>query len=240
MLHSGNQSIANRVWTSQKINNGLRFKIVSEDGDAGFPGKVEITATYTLIDQTLKLELEAITTKPTPICLTSHHYYNLSGKQGTSIEDHRMQVNADKYCPVSSSLTQLGRIESVTNSPFDLREPTRLRDRLASEHEQIRLAGGFDHNFVINDSGLRVAANVTEPKSGRVLTVSTNQPGVQLYTSNTLTAAGKKDVKYSRHQGFCLETQQFPDAPNHPNYPNCILGPHERFFAVTNFSFTAV
>lgn len=237
ILHSGNHGIANRLWSSRSVPNGIQFTIHSEDGDAGFPGRVDIVSTYTLVDQTLKLELEATTSRPTPVSLTSHHYYNLSGIQGSSIADHRIQMNADAYCPVSSALTQLGKVEPVEGTPFDLREWTRLGDRITEQDDQIQLAGGFDHNFVINGCGTRVVAKVVEPTSGRVLMVKSNQPGVQLYTSNTLDAKGKNGVRYARHQGFCLETQQFPDAPNHPTYPDAILLPGQRFHAVTEFSF---
>lgn len=237
ILHSGKNGVANRIWSSRSVQNGIQFRIHSEDGDAGFPGRVEIVSTYTLVDQTLKLELEATTSRPTPVSLTSHHYYNLSGIQGSSIADHRIQMNADAYCPVSSSLTQLGRVEPVEDTPFDLRQLTRLGDRLEDGDEQIQLAGGFDHNFVINGCGTRVVAKVVEPTSGRVLIVKSNQPGVQLYTSNTLNAEGKNGVRYTKHQGFCLETQQFPDAPNHSTYPDAILRPGQRFYAVTEFSF---
>ena len=138
---------------------------------------------------------------------------------------------------MSDDLTQLGRVEEVVNTPFDLRNRVPLKQRLHERHPQIELAGGFDHTFALNDSGLREAANVYDPGSGRYCTVRTDQPGVQLYTCNTLDARGKNGVHYRAHQGLCLETQQFPDAPNHANYPNAILRPNEVWNAVTEYEF---
>ena len=151
--------------------------------------------------------------------------------------DHEISINADHYLPVSDSLTQLGQIESVTNTPFDLRQKVPLKHRLHAQHPQIALAEGFDHTFAINGAGLRDAANVYEPDSGRYCTVRTDQPGVQLYTCNTLYAHGKNGVLYDKHQGLCLETQQFPDAPNHASYPSAILRPNEVWRGVTEYEF---
>lgn len=238
-LHGGSQGFANRLWSGAKQGNTVKFDLNSADGDAGFPGEVTVTATYTLNGPVLRLELSATTSKPTPISLTAHHYFNLSAQHGTSVRDHEISINADHYLPVSEGLTQLGRIDDVTNTPFDLRRQTPLGIRLHDSHPQIQLAGGFDHTFALNDSGLRDAAHVYEPNSGRQCTVRTDQPGVQLYTCNTLDANGKDGVRYGKHQGLCLETQQFPDAPNHDNYPDAVLRPGEIWRAVTEYEFGA-
>ena len=236
-LHGGSRGFANRLWSGVQDGNSVKFELVSSDGDAGFPGEANVSAVYTLNGRVLRLELAATTTKPTPISLTAHHYFNLSSEHGTYVGDHEISINADHYLPVSAGLTQLGRIEEVTNTPFDLRNRTPLRERLHEKHSQIRLADGFDHTFALNGTGLRDAATVIHPATGRYCTVRTNQPGVQLYTCNTLDARGKNGVRYGKHQGLCLETQQFPDAPNHASYPDAILRPGDIWQGVTEYEF---
>ncbi|MCY4094556.1 MAG: galactose mutarotase, partial [Gammaproteobacteria bacterium] len=238
-LHGGRLGFANRIWSGVKDGNAVKFELTSMDGDAGYPGEVDVSATYTLDGPVLRLELSATTSKPTPISLTAHHYLNLSAQQATYIGDHQISINADHYLPVSDGLTQLGRIDDVANTPFDLRSRIQLKERLQDSHPQIRLADGFDHTFALNGTGLRDAAYVYDPSSGRCCTVRTDQPGVQLYTCNTLDARGKSGVRYGKHQGLCLETQQFPDAPNHPNYPDAILRPQQVWRAVTEYEFGA-
>ena len=167
--------------------------------------------------------------------MTAHHYFNLSNRHGTLVDNHEMRIAADAYLPVSDELTQLGRTENVDGTPFDFRKSVRLGAILASSHPQVRLADGIDHTFVLSGDATTESANVVDRESGRQLVIRTNQPGVQLYTCNTLSYAGKKGVRYGRHCGFCLETQQFPDAPNQPTYPDPILRPGEEFFAVTEY-----
>ena len=236
-LHGGSQCFANRLWSSHPIEDGVSFSLTSEDGDAGYPGKLEVVAEYRLLESALDLRIHAETTRPTPVSLTAHHYFNLSGAVEPNAHEHILQLNADHYLPVSEDLTQIGQIEPVANSPFDLRKPTRLGEPLLSDHPQIQLAEGVDHSFVINGDGMRECAILTEPQSGRQLTVITDQPAVQLYTTNSLRSRGKQGVRYSPHDGICLETQQFPDAPNHENYPNAILNPGEIYEAHTRFEF---
>ena len=238
-LHGGRLGFANRLWSGSKTGNAVTFELMSADGDSGFPGEVKVSATYTLDGPVLRLELSATTSKPTPISLTAHHYFNLSGRHGTYIGDHEISINADHYLPASTELTQLGQIEDVTNTPFDLRGRIALKERLHDSHPQIELAGGFDHTFALNESRIRDAAHVYDPSSGRYCKLRTDQPGVQLYTCNTLNALGKNRVHYAKHQGLCLETQQFPDAPNHANYPDAILRPDEVWTAVTEYEFGA-
>ena len=239
-LHGGTEGFANRVWRGTQEVGRVIFRLDSRDGEQGYPGNLFTSAIYSLHGNTLRLEINATTDAPTPVSLSAHHYFNLSGKQGTSINDHRLTLNADHYLPVSEQLTQLGQIEPVSGSVFDLRSDIRLAEVLNSTHPQIRLAGGVDHNFVVNGEGLRQVAQAYHPESGRQLTVSSNQPGVQLYTSNTLHAFGKNLARYENHQGFCLETQQFPDAPNHSNYPDAILRPDETYHAVTEYELSTI
>ena len=236
-LHGGSRGFANRLWKGTKEGNSVRFELDSEDGDAGFPGEFHVQAIYSLDGKTLRLELTASTSKATPVSLTAHHYFNLSSRQGSHVGSHAISINADHYLPVSDELTQLGQIAEVSNTPFDFRNRIGLHERLNERHPQIDLAGGFDHTFALNGTGLRNAACVYDPGSGRSCEVRTDQPGVQLYTCNTLDARGKDGVRYGKHEGLCLETQQFPDSPNHANYPNAILRPNEVWHAVTEYEF---
>ena len=158
----------------------MRFRLISPDGEGGYPGELNVIAEYTLHGTTLGLRCTATTTRPTPVSLSSHHYYNLSGIQGSTIDDHKISINARAFLPVSADLTPLGRIESVTNTPFDLRDTMRIGNRLGSTHEQIQSVRGLDHTFIITGTGLRWAAQVIDPYSGRSLTVWTDQPSIQL------------------------------------------------------------
>lgn len=236
-LHGGRRGFANRLWKGRQLGNRVSFELISADGDAGFPGELQVVAEYQLEGSVLRLHMRAETDKPTPISLTAHHYFNLSGIQGSSLTDHSVAINADHYLPVSNNLTQLGRIAQVDDSPFDLRFLTPIQDRLSDSHPQIQLAGGFDHTLVLNANRMEKACEVVHSPSGRTLSIRTDQPGVQLYTCNTLDAEGKNGVRYGKHQGLCLETQQFPDAPNHCNYPNAILRPGQIWEATTEYEF---
>lgn len=236
-LHGGRSGFATRMWTGEVDGDEIVLRLVSADGDGGYPGELQVEARYRFRDNEVALDLRAETDAPTPVSLTSHHYYNLSAQPGTTVADHEITVDAAAYLPVSEALTQLGERRCVAGTPFDLREGARLGDRLAAPDAQMRLAGGFDHTFVLGAaSGMRRAAVLRHPASGRVLTVATNQPGVQLYTGNTLHQASRWG--HRRHGAVCLETQQFPDAPNHTNYPDAIVRPGQRFHARTTFVFT--
>ena len=237
-LHGGGAGFGQRRWRGEVDGDAVVFRLISADGESGYPGNLAVEARYLFERSRMTLDLTATTDAPTPVSLTSHHYYNLSGVQGSTVEDHEVCINADAFLPVSEDLTQLGVVHPVYGTPFDLRSPVRLGRRMTSDDAQIRLAGGgFDHTFVIAGDGFRRAAIVRHPPTGRTLTVTTDQPGVQLYTGNTLSAIGKHGEAYPVHGGLCLETQQFPDAPNHPNYPNATLRPGETFRARTIFAF---
>lgn len=240
-LHGGRGGFGTRRWAGAVEGDEIVFRLKSTAGDGGYPGTLLAEARYLFSASTLTLEIAATTDAPTPVSLTSHHYYNLSGVQGSTIEDHEVSIHAAAYLPISEDLTQLGVVQPVFGTPFDLRRPTILGDAMAADDPQIRLAGdGFDHTFVIADRGLRRTADVRHAASGRTLLVTTDQPGVQLYTGNTLSACGKHGRRYPVHGALCLETQQFPDAPNHPNYPSAILRPGERFRARTAFEFSVM
>ena len=240
-LHGGRAGFGLRKWAGVVDGEGLVFRLDSPAGDAGYPGNLAVEARYRFAGSSIVLEMTATTDAPTPVSLTSHHYYNLSGVQGSTIEDHEVSINAAAFLPVSEDLTQLGIVQPVFATPFDLRRPVTLADAMAVDDPQIRLAGdGFDHTFVIAGHGLRRAGLVRHPPSGRCLSVATDQPGVQLYTGNTLNTRGKHGGRYPVHGGLCLETQQFPDAPNHANYPNAILRPGATFRAQTEFAFSVI
>lgn len=236
-LHGGRAGFGLRRWTGTVLDDGVSLKLESPDGDAGYPGNLAVEARYRFTGSNIGLEFHAATDAPTPVSLSSHHYYNLSGVAGTTIDDHEVSIDADAFLPVSTDLTQLGEIRSVSGTPFDLRRRVVLRDALRAADAQMRLAdGGFDHTFVLKP-GFHRAAAVRHRDSGRTLTVTTDQPGVQFYTANTLHTAGRHGRRYPQRGGFCLETQQFPDAPNHAGYPNAIVRPERPFTARTVFSF---
>ena len=246
-LHGGmTRTFDKVVWDAEPLKGamGVAFSYLSKDGEEGFPGNLKTTVTYTLNnDNELIIEYEATTDKPTPINVSQHSYFNLKGEGNGDILDHEIMINADKFTPVDKNLIPTGELRAVKGTPFDFTTPTKIGARIEDNYEQLVLGHGYDHNFVINRSepGMVLAARVTEPTTGRVLEVSTTQPGVQFYTGNFLdgTITGKHGHVYKRRYGFCLETQHFPDSPNHPDFPNTILRPGETFHEKTIFKFSA-
>ena len=235
-LHGGREGFGLRLWTGAVEGDAVVFRLVSPAGEAGYPGRLEVEARYRFDGASVHLDFSATTDAATPVSLTSHHYYNLSAAVGT-VCDHEIAIAADAFLPISDQLTQLGEIRPVDGTPFDLRQGIVLGRAMAAADEQMRLAGGgFDHTFVFAGDGH--AATVRHPASGRTLAVATDQPGVHLYTGNTLHQAGRHGRRYPQYGGLCLETQQFPDAPNQPGYPNAILRPGETFRARTEFAFS--
>jgi aldose 1-epimerase len=253
-LHGGVAKTFDRVvWEGEvlkgipgeKGKRGVAFSYLSKDGDDGFPGNVKAKVTYTLTDANeLVIDYEATTDKATPINLTQHSYFNLSGEGNGDILNHEIMINSNRFTPVDKNLIPTGELRPVKGTPFDFTTPTRVGARIDDNYEQLVLGHGYDHNFVINrksnDDGLTLAARVYEPTSGRLLEVSTTQPGVQFYTGNFLdgTITGKEGHVYKRRYGFCLETQHFPDSPNHPDFPTTILKPGETFHQKTVFKFS--
>ena len=236
-LHGGSNGFGARIWNGGVDGDEVVLRLVSADGDGGYPGRLAVEARYRFRDNEVALSLRAETDAPTPVSLTSHHYYNLSARPGTTVADHEIAVDAAAYLPVSEALTQLGERRSVAATPFDLRQGVQLGERLAAPDAQMRMAGGFDHTFALGaPANFRRAAVLRHPASGRVLTVATNQPGVQLYTGNSLHQARRWG--HPRHGAVCLETQQFPDAPNQPDYPDATVRPGEVFEARTTFVFS--
>jgi aldose 1-epimerase len=243
MLHGGVEGFDRRNWSAKEIPNGVEFTLVSPDGDQGFPGTLTAHVRYTLIGNKLHIEYSATTDKPTVVNLTNHAYFNLSGEGSPSILDDLVTLDADKYTPVDATLIPTGELAPVAGTPFDFTKPTRIGERIGADHEQLKRGGGYDHNWVVRGKtgDLRPAAKVVDPTSGRVLTVLTTEPGIQFYTGNFLDGSlvGKSGAKYVKRSGFCLETQHFPDSPNHPNFPSTELKPGQTYHSTTEFIFTA-
>jgi aldose 1-epimerase len=246
-LHGGiNRTFDKVVWDAEPLKGkaGVAFTYLSKDGEEGFPGNLKIKVTYTLTDANeLVIDYEATTDKATPINVSQHSYFNLAGEGTGDILNQEMMINADRFTPVDKNLIPTGELRPVKGTPLDFTTSTKIGARIDDQYEQLVLGHGYDHNFVINRSGagLTLAARAYDPASGRVLEVSTTQPGIQFYTGNFLdgTVTGKKGHVYKRRNAFCLETQHFPDSPNHPEFPSTILKPGETFHEQTVFKFSA-
>jgi aldose 1-epimerase len=245
-LHGGTKGFDKVVWDAEPLKGrtGVAFSYFSKDGEEGFPGNLRVKVTYTLTNaNALEIDYEATTDKATPINLSQHSYFNLKGEGNGDILDHEIMINADRFTPVDKNLIPTGELRPVKGTPFDFTTQTKIGARIDDNYDQLVLGHGYDHNFVINRNGggLVLAARVYEPTTGRTLEVSTTQPGVQFYTGNFLdgTITGKQGHVYKHRYGFCLETQHFPDSPNHPSFPNTILKPGETFREKTVLKFSA-
>lgn len=240
-LHGGPVGFDKYVWQSQEAPNGVEFTLVSPDGDMGFPGALTAKARYTLTGNTLRIDYSATTDKPTVVNLTNHAYFNLHGDDRGNVLDQVMQIKADRFTPVDGGLIPTGVLEPVAGTPLDFRKAEAIGKRIDDGYEQMKLGGGYDHNFVVNGEAgrLRVAAIATDPVSGRRMTVETTEPGIQFYSGNFLNGmfTGRHGAKYEKHKGFCLETQHFPDSPNHANFPSTLLRPGETMHSTTTFTF---
>ncbi len=245
-LHGGTDKTFNKVvWDSEALKGktGVAYAYLSKDGDDGFPGNLKLRVTYTLTDSNeLVIDYEATTDKTTVLNLSQHSYFNLAGEGTGDILNHELMLNADRFTPVDKNLIPTGELRPVKGTPMDFTTPTKIGARIDDNYEQLVLGHGYDHNWVINrkGDGLILAARVYEPTSGRVLEVSTTQPGVQFYTGNFLdgTVIGKQGHVYKRRYGLCLETQHFPDSPNHLDFPSTVLKPGETFKSKTVFKFS--
>jgi aldose 1-epimerase len=245
-LHGGTRGLDKVVWHAAPFQNGTAAGLVltytSPDGDQGYPGKLELRVRYTLNDKNeLVVDYHATTDQATPINLSQHSYFNLVGGARRDILDHVVQLNASRYTPVDSTLIPTGELASVAGTPFDFRTPTAIGARINAPNEQLKIAGGYDHNWVLDHQGTGQfhAARVVEPTTGRTLDIYTDQPGIQFYSGNFLdgTIHGKGGQVYGHRYGFAMETQHFPDSPNHPNFPSTILRPGKPFNSRTVFAF---
>ena len=235
-LHGGvKRSLDKVAWEGQPFENekgqGVVFKYVSPDGEEGFPGNLTLRVTYTLTDKNeLRINYEAVTDKATPVNLTNHAYFNLSGAGSPTILDHELMLSADHYTPIDETLIPTGELASVADTPFDFRDFRKIGERVDQLND--KPGKGYDHNFVLNnqDGDLALAAKVRDPKSGRVLSVFTTEPGIQFYGGNFLNGGqGKAGKSYNHRSGFCLETQHYPNAVNQPKFASIILQPGDTY-----------
>tara|TARA_Y100001935_G_scaffold193913_1_gene162023 strand:- start:41933 stop:43126 length:1194 start_codon:yes stop_codon:yes gene_type:complete len=237
-LHGGNVGFDKVLWNAEiGDNNTITFSYLSEDGEEGYPGNLDITVVYTLTDANeLKIDYEAVTDKATPVNLTNHSYFNLSGDPESLILDHELMMDADGYTPVDAGLIPTGEIAEVEGTPFDFTEPYEIGARIDD------VEGGYDHNWVLNESAeeMPVVATLHDPQTGRFMEVLTTEPGLQFYSGNFLdgTLTGSDGSVYNKHAALCLETQHFPDSPNKPEFPSTILNPGETYSTSTIYRFS--
>ncbi len=241
-LHGGVKGFDKVVWDAEPMEDettsvGLKLTYLSKDGEEGYPGNLKCTVIYTLTnDNELKVSYEAETDKTTVINLTHHSYFNLGGHGSGDILGHELMLTADNFTPVDEGLIPTGEIKPVKGTLMDFTRPMPIGARIA------QVKGGYDHNFVLNNSGgsLALAASVYEPNTGRVMEISTTEPAIQFYSGNFLDGSNKgKGAVYNKHNGFCLETQHFPDAPNKPGFPSIVLKPGDKYTHLTVHKFSA-
>jgi aldose 1-epimerase len=245
-LHGGIKGFNKAVWNAREVAGkdgpSVELTYLSKDGEEGYPGNLAVKVVYTLTERNeLKIDYSATTDKKTVVNLTNHSYFNLN-PSGSDILQHVVMIDADKFTPVDAALIPTGELRSVAGTPFDFRKPTVIGARIEHDDEQLKLGHGYDHNFMLNKrgKGVELAARVVEPRTGRVLEVLTSEPGVQFYTGNFLDGVrGKGGKEYRRRSAFCLETQHFPDSPNHPKFPTTELKAGEKYHSTTIYKFSA-
>ncbi len=247
-LHGGLRGFDKVIWTAviheTKTDNNVIFSYVSPDGEENYPGTLSVSVTYTLTNTNeLKITYQAETDKTTIINLTNHSYFNLAGQGNGDILSHLLAINADQFLPTDETAIPLAEPASVAGTPFDFRQSKPIGRDIEADHQQLAFGKGYDHCFILNKTSdeLSLAARAEETSSGRIMEVYTTEPGVQLYTGNYLdgTITGKAAKVYRIRNGFCLETQHFPDSPNRPDFPSTILNPGDTFSSTTVYKFMA-
>src|SRR5262249_34952971 len=242
-LHGGKKGYDAVLWKTEPVSTpdyvGVRFRYTSPDGEEGFPGKLDITVTYTLTNtNTLTIDYAATTDKPTIVALTNHTYWNLAGAGNGDILKHELTVAADRYLPIDDTSIPTGELAPVKGTPFDFTQPHAIGERIGELKQEPHKTKGYDHCFVLRGQKgtLELAARVKEPTSGRVMEVLTTEPGVQLYCGNFLDGS-PGGGGFKQHEGFCLETQHYPDSPNRSAFPSTVLRPGETYRTTTEHRF---
>lgn len=242
-LHGGEKGFTYKIWDAQPVDGeepSLVLKTYSPDGEEGFPARVDIKVTYTLTkDNSVKIHYEGVSDGDTLLNMTNHTYFNLNGHNSGSIKNHKLMLNCSFFTPNNKYCMPLGTVESVAGTPFDFTSAKKIESGFENPNEQFELIGGYDHNFAVNGTGFRKFAEAEGDKTHIVMECYTDRPGVQLYTSNCLDdgTPGKDGVKYSRFNGFCLETQAFPDAVHFSHFPSCVLKKGEKYDTLTEYKF---
>ena len=243
-IHGGAEGFRYKVWDSKQLDEqNVELSYFSKDGEEGFPGNLTLKVLFTVTNENeLKLTYHATTDMPTVLNVTNHAFFNLAGEGVGDVLDHKLMVNADSFTPVDAAAIPLGNVQNVGGTPLDFTEMKRIGERIDADFEQMKHVGGYDHNFVINkkENELALAALLYEPVSGRVMEVKTTEPGIQVYTANSLTDkdTGKGGKVYGSKSSICLETQHYPDSPNHPDFPSTVINPGDDYVSTTIYKFS--
>jgi aldose 1-epimerase len=248
-LHGGTEGFNKRLWTARDVSTSagqaLELTYLSKDGEEGYPGNLSVKVVFTVLakENALKIDYTATTDKATVLNLTHHSYFNLAGQGNGDILHNQLTLHASRFTPVDATLIPTGELNEVRGTPFDFATAAAIGARIDQEDQQLKFGKGYDHNWVLDrksPNALSVAAEVYEPQTGRVMDVLTTEPGVQFYSGNFLdgTIQGKEGKTYGHRSALCLETQHFPDSPNHPNFPSTVLKPGQKFSSSTIYKFS--